>query len=293
MLTVVGELSSQRASGVLEVSGSPSGAVYLDDGRIVFARASLVPSLAARLRAVRPELASLGEVLSGRDADEAAIATFAVQGGYLTATALYDLIRSVIIDAFLVLTIPFAMESPVAAIRFTAARTHWTELFPRLGIDLVCGEALGVAERMAEHGLAPTTAVEPCDLPAPVAVLTREQWAVASQIGGRTSALESAARRGAALSDTLECLAGLIRAGLLAPVLSGGPTRLPSRPSGPGRPAGPSPRLGEERLPPPPAAPDYLDRTRRPTWPEHPLGFCQPPTIDVLRQVLEGLKRLS
>ena len=57
------------------------------------------------------------------------------------------------------LTIPLATDSPVAAIRFTSTRTYWTELFPRLGIDHVRGEALRIAERMTEHGLAPTTAV--------------------------------------------------------------------------------------------------------------------------------------
>ena len=70
-------------------------------------------------------------------------------------------------------------------------------MFPRLGIDLVREEAFRRAERLAEHGLAPTTAVALCDLRAPAAVLTREQWAVACRIGAHASALDLAARRGA------------------------------------------------------------------------------------------------
>ncbi len=89
-------------------------------------------------------------------------------------------------------------------------------MFPRLGIDLVRDEAFRRAERLAEHGLAPTTAVALCDLRAPSAVLTREQWAVACRIGAHASALDLAARRGAALIDTLECLGSLTRAGLCA-----------------------------------------------------------------------------
>ena len=121
-----------------------------------------------------------------------------------------------------VLTIPLAADSPVAAIRFTSTRTYWTETFPRLGIDLVREEAFRRAERLAEHGLAPTTAVALCDLRAPSAVLTREQWAVACRIGAHASALDLAARRGTALIDTLECLGSLTRAGLCAPVRAGG-----------------------------------------------------------------------
>src|SRR5262249_38932695 len=150
---------------------------------------------------------------------------FAVRHGYLTPAGLHELIRSIVVDAFLVLTIPLAMDSPVAAIRFHSTRTYATEMFPRLSIDLVRGEALRVAERIAEQGLAPTTAIVRCDLRAPAAVLTQEQWAVASQIGGHVTALELAARLGIALSDTLECLASLARAGLCAPV------RVPRQPS--------------------------------------------------------------
>ena len=59
-MTAVEDLVAQEASGVLEVTGSPSGAFYLDGGRIAFARASWVPGLAARLRAIRPALAASG-----------------------------------------------------------------------------------------------------------------------------------------------------------------------------------------------------------------------------------------
>ena len=120
-------------------TGSPSGAIYLDGGRIAFARASWVPGLAARLRAISPALAGFAEVSPGReadDADDAAVAGLALQRGYLTAAGLHELIRSIVVDAFLVLTVPLAADSPVAAIRFTSTRTYWTEMFPRLGIDL-------------------------------------------------------------------------------------------------------------------------------------------------------------
>jgi hypothetical protein len=288
VMTAVEDLVTREASGVLEITGSPSGAIYLDGGRIAFARASWVPGLAARLRGQSPALASLGELSSGRDADDAAIAGFAVQHGYLTAAGLHELIRSIVVDVFLVLTIPLAIDSPVAAIRFTATRTYWTEMFPRLGIDLVRGEAFKTAERMAEHGLAPTTTVALCDLRAPAAVLTREQWAVACRIGAHASALDLAARRGAALIDTLECLGSLTRAGLCAPVRVSGRGRPSSRVPGPVRPA---------ELSPGPAVAGHLPARHLaqecPTQPERPGGLSQAPTVDILRQVLNGLRKLS
>lgn len=285
VMTVIEDLTSRGASGILEVTGSPSGAIYLDAGRIVFAKASWVPGLAARLRGLRPSLAGARELAPGREADDAAVAGLALQRGYLTMPALHGLIQSIVVDAFLVLTVPLAMDAPIAAIRFTSTRTYWTEIFPRFGIGLVRGEALRMAERMAEHGLAPTTAVAPCELRAPAAVVTREQWAVACQIGEHASARDLAARRGAALSDTLECLAGLTRAGLCAPVRISKRVQPHSPALGQPRPAGLAPRPGADRLPARHPAQDH---------PWQPGGAAgQPPTIDVLRQVLNGLRKFS
>ncbi len=287
VITALEDLVTREASGVLEITGSPSGAIYLDGGRIAFARASWVPGLAARLRAASPALAGNRETPPGGpdgndDADDAAVAGLAVQRGFLTAAGVRDLITSIVVDAFLVLTVPLAVDSPVAGIRFTSTRTYWTEMFPRLRIDLVRGEAFRKAERLAEQGLAPTTAVALCDLRAPTAVLTREQWAVACRIGPHASALDLAARRGAALTDTLECLGSLARAGLCAPVRVGGRGHASARTPGPVRPSGPS--AAAEPLPARHSAQDHQAR---------PVGPGQPPTMDILRQVLNGLKKLG
>ena len=293
VMTALDDLVTRGASGVLDVTGSPSGAVYLDGGRIAFARASWVPGLAARLRAISPALDGLGETSSDGDTDDVddvAVAGLAVQGGYLTAAALHGLIRSIVVDAFLVLTIPLATDSPVAAIRFTSTRTYWTEMFPRLGIGLVREEAFRRAARLAEHGLAPTTAVALCDLRAPSAVLTREQWAVACRIGAHASALDLAARRGAALIDTLDCLGSLTRAGLCAPVRTSGRAQPSAQGPGRGRPTGVPAQQSAGPSETPGRLPGRHPAQDRPAW---TVGTGQPPTVDVLRQVLNGLKKLS
>ncbi len=294
-MAMVDDLVARQASGVLEVAGDPSGAIYLDGGRIAYARASWVPGLAARVRAIAPSLAGAGEPSPG---DDAAIALRAVRHGYLTTSGLDELIGSVIVEAFLVLTIPLAGDSPVAAVSFTPARLGLTDLFPRLGADVVRGAAVRRAELLAASGLSPTTAVAPRDLAAPSAVLTREQWAVACQIGDRASARELAVRRGVSLWDTIHCLSSLVRAGLCVPVQAvprgrhqaAEQGRVPAAgaAAGAAAPAEPSP----EPLPPePPAARGLPGRVTR----EHP---CPPasrgrrPSADVLRRVLIGLRAL-
>ena len=100
-------------------------------------------------------------------------------------------------------------------------------------------------------------------------MLTREQWAVASQIMGNSSARDLALRHGTALADMTECLGSLTRAGVCAPV-----------------------RVRERR-----------QLTPAPT--ERPVGAAveaavvaavvadQAPSADILRQVLAGLRKLS
>jgi stage V sporulation protein SpoVS len=269
VMAVVADLGARGASGVLEVKGNPSGVIYLDQGHIAFACASWVPGLVARLRGILPAPAVRQDLLASRDTDDiddigdTAVAALAVRRGYLTPAGLHELIGSIVVDAFLVLTIPLAADSTVASIRFASARTYLTEMFPRLDIDPVRGEALRRARRMADYGLAPTTAVALRDLRRPTAVLTSQQWAVASLIIGTASAREIALRRGTALADTVECLGGLIRAGLCTPV-----------------------RVAERRQPPP-RPPGQV----RPPAQVLPPG--QAPTVDLLRQVLNGLRKLS
>lgn len=280
VMAVVDDLGAQGASGVLEVKGDPSGAIYLDGGQIAFAGASWVPGLISRLSGLRPCPVGLQRLLAEREAEDAAVAALAVQQGYLTAAGLHQLIRSIVVDAFLVLVLPLAVNSPVAAIRFTSTRTYWTQTFPRLDIESVRREAVGRAEGIARCGLGPTTAVALRELRRPSVVLTREQWAVASQIMGTSSARDLALRHGIALADMTECLGSLTRAGVCSPVRTRERRQLPPPAHGPA-----------------PSSPERL--AMRPAGAVRPPGLAQhgdpgqPPTADILRQVLAGLRKLS
>lgn len=310
VMAVVDDLGAQGASGVLEVKGDPSGAIYLDSGQIAFAGASWVPGLIPRLSGLRPSPAGLQRLLEERGAEDAAVAAQAVQQGCLTAAGLHQLIRSIVVDAFLVLVVPLAANSPVASIRFTSTRTYWTDLFPRLDIDSVRREAVGRAEGIAQYGLAPTTAVALRELRRPSTVLTREQWAVASQIMENSSARDLALRHGTALADMTECLGSLTRAGVCSPVRIRERRQLTPAAHGamppygamagpgPGHPPGPGHGLGPGHGPGPGPVPMSAERlAARPLPAARADGRHgdpgQPPTVDILRQVLAGLRNLS
>jgi stage V sporulation protein SpoVS len=173
---VVEDLGTRGATGYLEVTGDPSGALHLDGGRIVFAQASWVPGLVDRVRGLRPASAELQELLAGWDAGDAAVAALAVQRGYLTAAGLHELIRSIVVDAFLVLVLPLPENAQVTDIRFTSVRTRANALFPRLDVPFVRWEAVNRADRMAKYGLAPATATAMHDRRRPAAVPRQERW---------------------------------------------------------------------------------------------------------------------
>ena len=179
VMAVVDDLGAQGASGVLEVKGDPSGATTLDGGRIAFAGASWVPGLIPRLSGLRPSPAWLRRLLAEREAEDAAVAALVVQQGCLTTAGLHELIRSIVVDAFLVLVVPLPVNSPVAAIRFTSTRTYWTEMFPRLDIDSVRREAVGRADGIAR--------LRPCpdDGRGAAGAAAAERGADAGAVGGR------------------------------------------------------------------------------------------------------------
>jgi hypothetical protein len=284
-MVAVEELRTRGASGVLEVTGIPSGAIYLEGGRITFAKASWVPGPAARLSGIQPVPAELAELLASRGGeDDAAIAAHIARRGYLTAAGLHELIGSIVVDVLLVLTIPLAADSPGAAIRFASTRGYWPETFPRLDVGSVRAEASRRAQRMAQCDLAPTTAVTLHWLRLPAAVLTNEQWAIARHLTGPASAQELALRSGAALADTMECLGGMMRAGLCAPVRIPHQRRLPSRVPQT-VPAATAP-VEPVACAPVPAALDQPERL------PVTAGSSQPVSLALLRQVLDGLRKL-
>ena len=213
---VLESLARQQASGVLEIDGNPAGVIYLDRGQITYAQASWVPDLAARFCASAQPPADVRALVLGGDLDGSDwsrdLGTILLS--CVSRTELQELLRSVIVDAVLALTVPLSSDAAVSGIRFEAPRAHWASAFARLPLDSVREETVRRAARLARYQISRTSTVSLRDLDHGAMVLTREQWAVASRVGRTSTVRDLAWRSGLALCDTIECVARLVRAGV-------------------------------------------------------------------------------
>jgi hypothetical protein len=224
---VLESLCRKDASGVLEVDGNPAGAIYLDRGRITFARSSWAPDLTARLCGVLRPSPELRNFLRGSDQAESNSGALLVRRGYMSENDLRSILRSAVIDALIVLTMPLVDESSVLDIRFEAPSAHWAAAFLRLPLESVQSDVTRRAAQMASAGVAHTAPVTLSDLDRPAAVLTRTQWAIASRVDGTLSPRDLARQSGLSLYETVTSLGALIRRGLCAPATLGSPAVRP------------------------------------------------------------------
>jgi hypothetical protein len=215
--TVLEGLARQSASGALEIDGSPSGTIYLDHGQITCARTSWSPDLGTRLGALLEPAAELRDLLDSADQPDGDLGEILVGRGFVTRDVLAATLESVVVDAVLVLTVPLTGESSVADIRLESPRTHWAAAFHQVRVDAARAEALATAARLAGFDVPRTASLELRDIDAGRAVLTREQWAVASKINGALNAWDLAWQCGLSLADTFEAVGALARSGLCAP----------------------------------------------------------------------------
>jgi hypothetical protein len=141
-------LARKNVTGVLEIDGTPDGAIYLDKSHITFARASWSPDLVARLYGVLEPTADVRELLDGEDRPDRDLGTMLLRRGYLTVGQLQAILRSIVVDAVTVLTVPLTGDCLLAGIRFESARTHWAQSFCRMPVQLAQAEAASQAERL-------------------------------------------------------------------------------------------------------------------------------------------------
>ena len=217
MAAVLESLCRKGASGVLEVEGNPAGAIYLDQGQITFARSSWAPDLTARLCGVLRPPPELRNFLRGSDQADRNSGALLVRRGYMSENDVRSILRSAVIDALIVLTMPLVGGSSVLDIRFEAPSGHWAAAFLRLSLESVQPDVSRRAAQMTQAGIAHTAPIALRDLDRPSAVLTRSQWAIASRVDGTLSPRDLARQSGLSLYETVISLGALIRRGLCAP----------------------------------------------------------------------------
>lgn len=315
-------LALQNASGELEIDGSPGGAIYLDRGEITFARSACSPDLAARLRGALGLAAGLRDLLAAEDRPAGDLGGQLVRRGYLSAAELESILRSVILDAVIVLTVPLSADAVISGIRLVSGVSHWAGAFGRLNVAAIRAEAARRGRQMSALGLGQGGApLQLQDMAGGPAVLTSRQRQFACIMNGSETARDLAWDNGLALHETAECAGALASAGLCAtvpvPARAPGPrasksgpqpkavsglapgrvtargvttrARLPKAATGgSGGPGGIRPAM-----PRPPAAADAITGGADPGPESAEEADFSPVSVESLRRVLDGLRRLS
>ena len=206
---VLESLVLQNVTGVLRISGDPDGVIYLDHGQLTYAEASWAPGLAARLRVLVKTMPEIDQL--GTDPGASLI-----DGQYLSRAGLRAVLKSMVIDALIVLTMPLPDETYVAGTRFEALEKHWAGTYSVQRLDSLRAV---VVKKTAVLMRAKTGIISPLelrDLPHPWAIVKREQWEVASKVNGISSIRDLAAECGLPLHDTIERVASLLKKGMCA-----------------------------------------------------------------------------
>jgi hypothetical protein len=273
-------LALQKASGALEIDGSPAGTIYLDRGHITFARTSWSPDLGTRLASLLEPAAELRELLESADQPDGDLGEILVGRGFVTRDELQAVLESVVVDAVLVLTVPLTDESSVADIRLESPRPHWAASFHQVRVDAARAQAISTAGRLARFDLPRTASLELREVSSGRVILTPAQWAVASKINGALNSWDLAWQCGLSLADTFEAVGALAQSGLCAPAPVADPADdddwiLPHRRQSTGHAVSAAASAAAER------GSQQAGETRA----------AQPP-LESLRRVLDGLRRL-
>jgi hypothetical protein len=301
-------MAARHASGILMIEGDPAGTFYFDQGKITCARASWIPDIGARLLGALGGAAESPDLLGRADEPDRDIGTSLVQQNRLTVPELATILRSVVVDAVIAMT-AFAHEGAyISDVRFASAGTHWAAAFSGQDVHSVMAEAIRTGQHIARYRVGPSTPVRLRDLSRSAAVLSRTQWALACAIDGAASPQDLAGRCGLALYDAIENIGELVAAGLCWPDAAGPPeppAGLPEPPAG--LPEPPARPLAEWPGPVPPLATLPRRGQPAPVLPVPSVIAAQftgadlgpmriemtPVAPDILRRVLDGLKRTS
>jgi hypothetical protein len=216
----LGRLAHQRASGALEISGEPGATVFLSGGYLTYAESPGVPDLRSRLISSRRLSGARWSQVSESARAHGSIGGLLVSSAVIADSELRDLLWSITLDALTAVALPLSAAPaltagpPLAEVRFWPRRSHLIGSHLRLDLVSVWATAGQMAERLARRQTPADARPMLTDSQRPWAVVNSEQWALAWGFDGRATIKDLAWRSGFALSDTMEWVDDLIRAGL-------------------------------------------------------------------------------
>lgn len=298
-------LALDGASGVMEVHGSPGGAIYLDGGRVTFAESPAAPGLGVRLTGSRLLPDADWSELPDPDDPHGSLGAILTTRGLIARDELGAVLRSAALDAIMALTVPAVGGSVVEWTRFTPRAWHWAGSIMSIDLPSVRAEVVRRGEDLTRYGIPAGACPKLSDMGGPWAVISPEQWALASRIDGLSTIRDLAWRNGLGLHDAMERVAELAQQGLCV-------VSLPAKEDSAGETAIPSAHLppaaaevlpaNESQLATTPAglprrrrAVSWVPAARRAGGPDRPAGaeaLPDPIQPDLLHQLLDGLRRM-
>ena len=212
--TELTELGRRGASGAMEITGHPGGIVYVRNGYLVWAESPAVPDLGTRLIGSGRLPSGVWDQIAREDGPDGTIGATLVSGDLLTRAELERLLQSVVLDALLALTKPFAGECWVTGFRFVPQRSHWAETVLAMDVTMVRRYLDHMTQLLAWYDVSPHGCPQWPEGRPQETLVNVGQRTVARLIDGRTTVSELAWRGGLSLHETMASVGQLVHAGL-------------------------------------------------------------------------------
>jgi hypothetical protein len=208
------ELGRRGASGAVEITGQPGGIVYLRNGYVVWAESPAVPDLRTRLIRSRRLPSAVWDQIARDDGPAGTVGAALVARNLLTRAELERLLQSIVLDALLALTAPFAGECRVTGLWFIPQRSHWADTVLAMDVSMVRRYLDHMTQQLAWYEVTPRWCPQwPAGKPT-ATLINSGQRAIATLIDGRTTVSELVWNFGLSLHETMASVGQLVHAGM-------------------------------------------------------------------------------
>lgn len=206
-------LARSGASGAVEINGDPGGTIYLNESHLTFAESAATPDLASRLIGSGRLSGEQWNLFLTGNRPHDGIGALLVKQGLITEEELRAVLRSIVLDVLIALTVMPIGRSPTIGLRLAPRARPWVGSLLSLEIESVRAEAVRRAELLARHEVSLEARPKLSDLRRPWGTVRREHWPIIGKIDGVTTVRELAWRHGFALYDTIESVGEFVRGG--------------------------------------------------------------------------------
>ncbi|WP_249997417.1 DUF4388 domain-containing protein [Actinoplanes sp. M2I2] len=208
------QVAGERQTGVLVVGGNPGGAVYVLEGRVIYAESPAAPGVGELLTTSGRLAARTWQNALDLGTSTARVGRLLVEQGHLTQGELELCVLGAIYDAAY-----FALSPGSAPVEFLAGATHWLGPVVHVdpaAVDREVSRRVRLLDEIFPDGRVDTAAVAPVPRPPRERVtLTSPQWELLVNADGQRTPADLALLLGRAGYATVQELRRMAAMGLL------------------------------------------------------------------------------